>query len=83
MIIGIDVGGTHTDAVLLSSSGIEKKIKEPTDAADLFHTILACFKKLLDGVDPQKVERIVISTTLTTNAIVQQNMNPVGMVVSA
>ncbi|OGR15543.1 MAG: hydantoinase [Desulfobacterales bacterium RIFOXYA12_FULL_46_15] len=83
MIIGIDVGGTHTDAVLLSSSGIEKKIKEATDSTDLFHTILSCFKKLLEGVDPKKIKRIVISTTLTTNAIVQQDMNPVGMVVSA
>ncbi len=83
MIIGIDVGGTHTDAVLLSSSGIEKKIKEATDSADLFHTILSCFKKLLDGIDSNHIKRIVISTTLTTNAIVQQDMNPVGMVISA
>jgi N-methylhydantoinase A len=35
MIIGIDVGGTHTDAVLLSQAGIEKKIKVPTDSSDL------------------------------------------------
>lgn len=83
MIIGIDVGGTNTDAVLLSAGGIEKKFKYATDAADLFHTILACFEKLLDGIDPKRVKRIVISTTLTTNAIVQQDMNPVGMVVSA
>ena len=83
MIIGIDVGGTHTDAVLLSSSGIEKKFKITTDAADLFNTVLSCFKKLLDGIDPKKVKRIVISTTLTTNAIVQQDVNPAGMVISA
>lgn len=83
MIIGIDVGGTHTDAVLLSSSGIQKKIKVSTDSADLFNTILAGFTQLLDGIDPQDIERVVISTTLTTNAIVQQDMNPVGMIVSA
>lgn len=83
MIIGIDVGGTHTDAVLLSSNGIEKKIKVPTDSADLFNTILEGFTQLLDNIDPKKIKRVVISTTLTTNAIVQQNMNPVGMVVSA
>ncbi len=83
MIIGIDVGGTHTDAVLLSSSGIEKKIKVSTDSTDLFHTILSGFNYLLEDIDPKDVQRVVISTTLTTNAIVQQNLEPVGMIVSA
>ena len=83
MIIGIDVGGTNTDAVLLSSNGIERKVKVPTNSADLFHTILSGFTQLLDKIDPKKIKRIVISTTLTTNAIIQQNMNPVGIIVSA
>ncbi|MEN8212707.1 MAG: hydantoinase/oxoprolinase family protein, partial [Thermodesulfobacteriota bacterium] len=38
---------------------------------------------LLDTIDPTNIKRVVISTTLTTNAIIQQNMNPVGMIVSA
>jgi N-methylhydantoinase A len=83
MIIGIDVGGTHTDAVLLSRSGVRKKVKVATDSADLFKTILSGFDLLLEDVDPKEVERVVISTTLTTNAIVQQDMAPVGMIVSA
>lgn len=83
MIIGIDVGGTHTDAVLLNDTGIEKKVKVPTDSSDLFNTILTSFTKLLTDVKPQDIQRIVLSTTLTTNAIVQQNISPVGMVVSA
>ncbi len=83
MIIGIDVGGTHTDAVLLSADKIEKKVKVPTDSADLFHTILSGFTLLLEDTDPKKIKRVVLSTTLTTNAIVQQDMNPVGMIVSA
>ena len=83
MIIGIDVGGTHTDAVLLSRNGIKKKVKVSTDSEDLFNTILSGFTKLLNDVDPDDIKRVVISTTLTTNAIVQQNMNPVGMIVSA
>ncbi len=83
MIIGIDVGGTHTDAVLISSSAIEKRIKVPTDYDDLFHTILTGFSQLLEDIDPKDIQRVVLSTTLTTNAIVQQNMKPVGMIVSA
>ncbi len=83
MIIGLDVGGTHTDAVLLSSDGIEKKVKVSTDSADLFNTILSGFTQLLDNIDPKQIKRVVISTTLTTNAIVQRNMDPVGIIVSA
>ncbi len=83
MIIGLDVGGTHTDAVLLSKTGIEKKIKVTTDSSDLFSSVLKGFTKLLDGIEPDVIERVVISTTLTTNAIVQKEMNPVGMIVSA
>jgi DNA ligase (NAD+) len=36
MIIGLDVGGTHTDVVLIGSSGLIKEIKVPTDPSDLF-----------------------------------------------
>jgi N-methylhydantoinase A len=82
MIIGLDVGGTHTDAVLLSSRGIEKKVKVSTDPGNLFNSVLSGFTKLLEDIDPQAIKRVVISTTLTTNAIVQQSMEPVGMIVS-
>ncbi|MCG8617212.1 MAG: hydantoinase/oxoprolinase family protein [Desulfobacterales bacterium] len=83
MILGLDVGGTHTDAVLLSSNGIEARVKVPTEPEDLFNSVLSGFSKLLEGKDPKQVERVVISTTLTTNAIIEQKMAPVAMVVSA
>lgn len=83
MIIGIDVGGTHTDAVLLSQNGIQKKTKVSTDSGNLFNTILTGFTNLLENTDPEQIERVVISTTLTTNAIVQKDMKEVGMIVSA
>jgi len=83
MIIGLDVGGTHTDAVLLSSKGIEKKVKVPTDPANLFNSVLSGFTKLLDNRNPEEIKRVVISTTLTTNALVQKDMGPIGMIVSA
>ncbi len=83
MIIGLDVGGTHTYAVLLSNKGVEKSVKVSTDHADLFNTVLSGFTQLLESIDPGRIERAVISTTLTTNAIIQQTMAPVGMIVSA
>jgi N-methylhydantoinase A/oxoprolinase/acetone carboxylase beta subunit len=83
MIIGLDVGGTHTDVVLISNNGLTKKVKVPTDPSDLFNTVLTGITELLKDISPEKIEKIILSTTLTTNAVVQQNVNPVGVVVSS
>ena len=81
MIIGLDVGGTHTDVVLLKKSGPVKNLKVPTDTSDLFNTVLQGFDKITEGIDPKEIKRAVISTTLTTNAIVQSTVQNVGMIV--
>ncbi|MBW2338141.1 MAG: hypothetical protein JRF47_15545, partial [Deltaproteobacteria bacterium] len=39
MIIGLDVGGTHTDVVLLDNQGLQKEVKVPTDPSDLFSSV--------------------------------------------
>ncbi len=83
MIIGLDVGGTHTDAVLLSKQGLERQIKVPTDTSNLFKTVLTGFNHLLEDIPIGKIKRVVISTTLTTNAIVQKKLNTVGTIVSS
>lgn len=83
MILGLDVGGTHTDVVFLSRKGVQKHVKVPTQPDNLFKSVLSGFTLILEGVDPGCIERVVISTTLTTNAIVQQTVTPVGMIVSA
>lgn len=84
MIIGLDVGGTHTDAVLWGyEDGLIRDIKVPTDSADLFATVLTGLEKITQGADPKKIRRAVLSTTLTTNAIVQKKTPEVGMIVSA
>ena len=83
MIIGLDVGGTHTDVVLLDGSGLKNEIKVPTDAANLFQSVLTGLDAVTTGIEPAKIDRIVLSTTLTTNAIVQNKIPPVGMIVSS
>ena len=83
MLIGVDVGGTNTDAVLLSKEGLKRKIKVPTNPLDLFNTVLSSLDLLLEGFDLLGIKRIVLSTTLTTNAVVQKRINPVGIIVSA
>jgi N-methylhydantoinase A/oxoprolinase/acetone carboxylase beta subunit len=83
MIIGLDVGGTHADVVLLGNEGVLDEVKVPTDPEDLFHTVLAGLEAIARGVDPEKIDRVVMSTTLTTNAIVQNKLPDVGMIVSS
>ena len=83
MIIGLDVGGTHTDVVLLDRQGVVRDIKVPTDASNLFGTVLEGLERVMDDVDPEAVKRIVLSTTLTTNAIVQKKVPEVGIIVSS
>ncbi len=82
MIIGLDVGGTHTDVVLVGRTGLIKEIKVPTDPADLFNSVSAGLTAITKDHDAEKINRIVLSTTLTTNAIVQNKTQAVGMIVA-
>jgi N-methylhydantoinase A/oxoprolinase/acetone carboxylase beta subunit len=83
MIIGLDVGGTHTDAVLLRKGELIRHIKVPTDSADLLQTVLRGLKAVTADIDPGDIRRAVLSTTLATNLVAQQNLPPAGMVISA
>ncbi len=83
MIIGLDVGGTHTDVVLLGQGGIEKQTKVPTDHSNLLECVWEGLRTVLEGVPSRNIRRIVLSTTLTTNAIVEGKLPPVGMIVSS
>jgi N-methylhydantoinase A len=77
--IGIDVGGTFTDVVLISGDEISKKGKVPTQPEDLLSTIL----RALDDIDLggiRAVEQITVSTTLITNAILQNRLPPVELI---
>ena len=82
MLIGLDVGGTHTDVVLLSNEGVARTVKVPTDPTHLFDTVLKGLDAVMADIDPVSIKRVVLSTTLTTNAIVQNKIPPVGMIVS-
>ena len=83
MLIGLDVGGTHTDVVLLGSEGVADTIKVPTDPSNLFDSVLTGLDAILAKTDPSIIKRVVLSTTLTTNAVVQDKIPKVGMIVSA
>ncbi|WP_419176250.1 hydantoinase/oxoprolinase family protein [Desulfosediminicola sp.] len=82
MIIGLDAGGTHTDAVLLGAEGILHKVKVPTDSEHLFDTVMAALDTLMADRDKAEVARIVLSTTLATNMVVQNRLPEVGVLVA-
>jgi N-methylhydantoinase A len=79
MILGIDVGGTHTDAVLIDHFVVLKKAKVLTDERNLVTSLLAVTKALVDESTVDQLERVVLSTTISTNAIVQNKVDRVGM----
>lgn len=81
-IIGIDVGGTHADGVLLNGNQLLAKKKVSVDEKNLAATIIFLLKSLLAN-DSGQLARIHLSTTLCTNAIVKDELDPVGMLIQA
>jgi len=82
MIIGIDVGGTHADGVLLQHGQVIAKKKVLVDSVDLRASIIELLRSLLPP-SPTDLTRIHLSTTLCTNALVNNNLDEVGMFIQA
>ena len=80
MLIGMDVGGTFTDAVLIDKDSVIKKIKFPTYTENLLKSLMNALEPLLETAAGRPIERIVTSTTLITNMIATNNIEPVGLV---
>ncbi|MFH0976920.1 MAG: hydantoinase/oxoprolinase family protein [Spirochaetota bacterium] len=83
MLLGIDVGGTHTDAVLVDSSGIVSSFKTKTEHDNLLRSITTALEKVSAGIDRKKITNINLSTTLSTNAIVEQKLEKTGVFISS
>jgi len=69
VLVGIDVGGTFTDGVLLAEGEVINSVKRPTDEENLKESILAVLDELIKGTDPTRIKRVVLSTTLVTNLL--------------
>lgn len=81
--IGIDTGGTYTDAVLfdLREYQVISVSKRPT----IHHCLERSIVQALDDIFPvgkaEAVRKIAVSTTLATNAIAEGRMSKVGLIV--
>ncbi|MGY9057591.1 MAG: hydantoinase/oxoprolinase N-terminal domain-containing protein, partial [Alphaproteobacteria bacterium] len=71
--IGIDVGGTNTDAVLVDRARVVHAVKTPT-TEDVTSGVLQALRLLVEGLggDAGKVDAVMIGTTHFTNAVVQR-----------
>ena len=82
--LGIDTGGTYTDAVLFDeeSGTIVAAAKALTTRHDLAIGIADAVGSVLDGssVEPASVALVSLSTTLATNALVEGQGGRVGLV---
>jgi len=82
--IGIDTGGTYTDAVLLdtASGQVVGWRKERTTPHDLSVGVGRALAGLLQqSIQAQDVTRLAVSTTLATNAVVEGRGARVGLFV--
>lgn len=83
MFCGIDVGGTHTDAVVVENGQVIAACKVQTDHANLLASIRAALEDVCSRVKAHRIERITLSTTLSTNAIVEGKTEEAGVIVSS
>lgn len=83
MIIGLDVGGTNIDAVIIKNREIISKVKKPHKKHSLLESILEVIDELLKGYDKSQIKRINLSTTVTTNALIKEETEKVGMIIQS
>ena len=71
--IGIDVGGTNTDAVLMNGDEVVHAVKTAT-SADVMAGVLAVLRQVISGsgVNASDLRAVMIGTTHFTNAIVER-----------
>lgn len=71
--IGIDVGGTNTDAVVMDGDTLVLGVKSPT-TEDVTGGIIASLSRVLSesGISADQISAVMIGTTHFTNAVVER-----------
>jgi N-methylhydantoinase A/oxoprolinase/acetone carboxylase beta subunit len=82
--LGIDTGGTYTDAAVvdLGSKEVVAKAKAPTTYHDLAQGLVQAVEAATSqgGFDPSEVKLVGLSTTLATNSLLQGKGGSVGLI---
>jgi N-methylhydantoinase A len=80
--VGIDVGGTFTDAVLVDRAGVLHIAKVDSTPGDVSDGLLESLSVLeaRSGLPPAETDFLAHGTTVATNALVQDTLARVGLV---
>ena len=82
--LGVDVGGTHTDLVLLDTDtgelAVAKVASTPKNPALGVLEGLANF--IAEGIPPSQIEFFAHGTTITTNALLEMRGAKVGLLIT-
>ncbi len=82
--LGVDVGGTHTDLVLLDAAGgtllVEKVASTPKNPA--LGVLDGVAKFVARGIRPADIDFFAHGTTITTNALLEMRGAKVGLLIT-
>ena len=92
-VLGIDAGGTHTDAVLITGHGADLRLAASAKVKTRYDDLPASVREVLAALAGEPgsdgaaalaaVERVTLGTTLAVNALVQGRAGTVGLALSA
>ena len=84
LTIGVDTGGTYTDAVVCSrrTGNVIAKTKVRTTHRELNSCVSKALHNVLNeaSVDAATIGLVCVSTTLATNALVEGSGRPAGLI---
>lgn len=81
MLLGLDVGGTFTDAVIIDGHRVVATAKRRTTKDNLMNGIGEALDAVLEDCDTSNIEQVTLSTTVVTNTIVEGKEQPVDLYV--
>ena len=81
MLLGLDVGGTFTDAVIIDGYRVIGSAKKRTTKDNLMHGIGEALDAVLQNCDTSLINQVTLSTTVVTNTIVEEKEQVVDLYV--
>ena len=81
MLLGLDVGGTFTDAVIIDGHRVVSSAKRRTTKDNLMQGIGEALDAVLHSCDTSNIEQVTLSTTVVTNTIVEEKEQDVDLYV--